>query len=253
MHAKKILLFIFLPFLSLFTCAEEIIFSADSMTGTAGSKSDTTTLSGSAAVQTPSMQINADLIELSGEDYRFITATGNVSGSISESQMDFSCGKLKYDRSTKIAQLEDSVHLIDKPNDVTADAQIIEYNQENNTAVMQIEITLKQKNNVCTGTFAIYKKGEQLLELSGNPQIVQGSDNFRAQEIILNLQTQEITLDGRVKGSITDSKPAAQNDSAAKEGSQTEQPQQENTQNDEPPAKGETPSAAEPETQAKSE
>lgn len=214
MRARNLLFFLFLSFISLFVYAEEITFSADSMTGTAGSKNDTTTLSGNASVQTQTMQINADSIELSGEDYRFITASGNVSGSISESQMDFSCGKLKYDRNTKIAQLEDSVHLIDKPNDVTADAQIIEYNQENNTAVMQIEITLKQKNNVCSGTFAIYKKEEQLLELSGNPQIVQGSDNFRAQEIILNLQTQEITLDGRVKGSITDSKPAPQNENS---------------------------------------
>lgn len=253
MQTKKILLFLFVSFLSLFIYAEEIIFSADSMTGTAGSKSDTTTLSGSAAVQTPSMQIKADLIELSGEDYRFITATGNVSGSITESLMDFSCGKLKYDRNTKIAQLEDSVHLIDSQNDVTADAQIIEYNQENNTAVMQIEITLKQKNNVCTGTFAIYKKGEQLLELSGNPKIVQGSDNFRAQEIILNLQTQEITLDGRVKGSITDSKPAAQNDSATQEDAKTDQPPAEGSQADEPPVKEENPPAEEPEPQTKSE
>ncbi len=235
MRARNLLFFLFLPFISLFVYAEEITFSADSMTGTAGSKNDTTTLSGNASVQTQTMQINADSIELSGEDYRFITASGNVSGSISESQMDFSCGKLKYDRNTKIAQLEDSVHLIDKPNDVTADAQIIEYNQENNTAVMQIEITLKQKNNVCSGTFAIYKKEEQLLELSGNPQIVQGSDNFRAQEIILNLQTQEITLDGRVKGSITDSKPAPQNDnSASQEDAPQELPPEQDLQINEP-------------------
>ncbi len=244
MNKKKPLIFLFSTFLSLFVYAEEITFSADSMTGTAGSKSDTTTLSGSAAVQTQSMQINADLIELSGTDYRFITATGNVSGIISESQMDFSCGKLKYDRNTKIAQLEDSVHLIDKPNDVIADAQIIEYNQENNTATMQIEITIKQKNNVCTGTFAIYKKADQLLELSGNPQIVQGSDNFRAQEIILNLQTQEITLDGRVKGSITDSKPAQQ---------QNDTPPQETAPEQEPPAQEESPESTEPVTPEKSE
>ncbi len=244
MNKKKPLIFLFSAFLSLFVYAEEITFSADSMTGTAGSKSDTTTLSGSAAVQTQSMQINADLIELSGTDYRFITATGNVSGIISESQMDFSCGKLKYDRNTKIAQLEDSVHLIDKPNDVTADAQIIEYNQENNTATMQIEITIKQKNNVCTGTFAIYKKADQLLELSGNPQIVQGSDNFRAQEIILNLQTQEITLDGRVKGSITDSKPAQQ---------QNDTPPQETAPEQEPPAQEESSESTEPTTPEKSE
>lgn len=204
---KKLISIIFALIPAMIFC-EEITFTADFMSGTAGSKTDTTTLEGNATVQTSSMNISADAIELSGEDFRFITATGTVSGSITESQMDFTCGKLKYDRQTKVAQLEDAVHLVDVANEVTADAQIIEYNQNSETAVMQIEITLTQKDNVCTSAFAIYKKSEQKLEMSGNPKIQQGTDSFRAQEITLNLETQEITLDGRVKGTVSDSKPA---------------------------------------------
>lgn len=204
---KKLISIIFALVPAMIFC-EEITFTADFMSGTAGSKTDTTTLEGNATVQTSSMNISADAIELSGEDFRFITATGTVSGSITESQMDFTCGKLKYDRQTKVAQLEDAVHLVDVANEVTADAQIIEYNQNSETAIMQIEITLTQKDNVCTSAFAIYKKSEQKLEMSGNPKIQQGTDSFRAQEITLNLETQEITLDGRVKGTVSDSKPA---------------------------------------------
>lgn len=204
---KKLISIIFALVPAMIFC-EEITFTADFMSGTAGSKTDTTTLEGNATVQTSSMNISADAIELSGEDFRFITATGTVSGSITESQMNFTCGKLKYDRQTKVAQLEDAVHLVDVANEVTADAQIIEYNQNSETAVMQIEITLTQKDNVCTSAFAIYKKSEQKLEMSGNPKIQQGTDSFRAQEITLNLETQEITLDGRVKGTVSDSKPA---------------------------------------------
>lgn len=204
---KKLISIVFALVPAMIFC-EEITFTADFMSGTAGSKTDTTTLEGNATVQTSSMNISADAIELSGEDFRFITATGTVSGSITESQMDFTCGKLKYDRQTKVAQLEDAVHLVDVANEVTADAQIIEYNQNSETAVMQIEITLTQKDNVCTSAFAIYKKSEQKLEMSGNPKIQQGTDSFRAQEITLNLETQEITLDGRVKGTVSDSKPA---------------------------------------------
>ena len=204
---KKFISIIFALVPAMIFC-EEITFTADFMSGTAGSKTDTTILEGNATVQTSSMNISADAIELSGEDFRFITATGTVSGSITESQMDFTCGKLKYDRQTKVAQLEDAVHLVDVANEVTADAQIIEYNQNSETAVMQIEITLTQKDNVCTSAFAIYKKSDQKLEMSGNPKIQQGKDSFRAQEITLNLETQEITLDGRVKGTVSDSKPA---------------------------------------------
>ena len=224
---KKLISIIFALVPAMIFC-EEITFTADFMSGTAGSKTDTTTLEGNATVQTSSMNISADAIELSGEDFRFITATGTVSGSITESQMDFTCGKLKYDRQTKVAQLEDAVHLVDVANEVTADAQIIEYNQNSETAVMQIEITLTQKDNVCTSAFAIYKKSEQKLEMSGNPKIQQGTDSFRAQEITLNLETQEITLDGRVKGTVSDSKPTkteTDTESAESEtASQTENP-----------------------------
>lgn len=215
---KRSLTVFFLFFAAFFIFGETIKFSADSMTGTAGSKSDTTVLTGNAFVQTSTMEIRSDKIELSGKDYRYIIAEGTVSGKNTESQLDFTCGKMKYDRTTKIAVLEDSVHLIDLANDVTADAQLIEYNQESETAVMQINITLKQKNNTCTSAFAVYRKKAQVLEMSGNPKIVQGEDAFRAQEITLNLDTQEIILDGRVSGTVTDTKkeenPSDKNETA---------------------------------------
>lgn len=248
---KKLISIIFALVPAMIFC-EEITFTADFMSGTAGSKTDTTTLEGNATVQTSSMNISADAIELSGEDFRFITATGTVSGSITESQMDFTCGKLKYDRQTKVAQLEDAVHLVDVANEVTADAQIIEYNQNSETAVMQIEITLTQKDNVCTSAFAIYKKSEQKLEMSGNPKIQQGTDSFRAQEITLNLETQEITLDGRVKGTVSDSKPAkteTDTESAESEtASQAENPPSESeisSQTENPPSDSEISSQTE--------
>ena len=199
-------LFLFSVFAAGKANAEKITFSANSMTGVVGDKSDSTTLNGEAYVLTDSMEIFADQIGLSGKNFRFIEAHGNIKGKNMESELEFTCDKLKYDRETKIAELSDNVDLKDIKNDVNAKAQIIEYNQNTETAVMQIEIQLTQKNNVCTGAYAIYRKNDQMLELSGNSQIKQGADTFRAQQITLDLTSQEITLDGRVKGSIIDEK-----------------------------------------------
>ena len=63
---------------------------------------------------------------------------------------------------------------------------------------------LVQKNNTCTGANAIYKKKEQTLELSGTPQIIKDKDTFKANEIFMNLETEEIVLDGKVRGSVSD-------------------------------------------------
>ncbi|MBP3772810.1 MAG: organic solvent tolerance protein OstA [Treponema sp.] len=193
-------------FCAFFSFSEEIKFQADSMTGVSGSKTDATKLMGNAFVKTASMEIKAESITLDGDDFRYITAEGNVEGKNIETKMDFTCGRLRYDRQTKIARLEDSVHMVDIENEVSTDAQIIEYNQSKEIAVMQIGVSLKQKNNTCTAAFAIYRKNAQMLEMSGNPKIIQGDDTFRAQEIILNLKSQEITLSGRVSGTVTDSK-----------------------------------------------
>jgi len=201
---------VFLCFLFFFifesVFSEEIKFQADSMTGVSGSKTDETKLIGNAFVKTSSMEIKADSITLNGDDFRYIVAEGSVEGKNTETKMDFSCGRLRYDRETKLARLEDSVHMLDIENEVNIDAQIIEYNQNKEIATMQIGVTIKQKDNTCKAAFAIYRKASQMLEMSGNPKIVQGEDTFRAQEIILNLDSQEITLSGRVSGTVTDSK-----------------------------------------------
>lgn len=199
---KSILIFVFAMISSLLF-GEQIIFSAASMSGST-SKSGVTKLKGNAYIRTDSMEILADQIELSGEDYTDIKASGNIAGKNFDSNMEFKCDSMKYNRDSKIALLEGDVSLVDSQNDVNASAQIIEYNQDTDIAVLQIEVKLTQKKNICTGTYAVYQKKQQLLELSGNAQVKQDKDTFRAQMITLNLDTQEISLTGNVKGSVTD-------------------------------------------------
>ncbi|HAK68389.1 MAG TPA: organic solvent tolerance protein OstA [Treponema sp.] len=221
---KKILLGL-IAFLFTSAQAETITFRSDRMTGSTKKNGEKTTLSGNAQVETETMELFADSIELSGPDYRFITATGSVKGKLNESQMDFSCGTLTYDRTTKLATLKDSVHLLDIQNNVEAEAEIIEYNQNTEIAVLQISILLKQKDNTCTAAYAIYRKKEQTLTLTGNPTVQQGDDMFRAQEIELNLDTNEIALDGRVRGTVStkESTPPPQSADTGKKKTQTEE------------------------------
>ena len=203
--AKQTVLSLLVLFvMSLPLSAEKIVFSANRMTGQAGNTNTKTSLSGNAYVKTASMAIQADELELSGDEYRYIKATGHIVGKNLEANMDFTCDALEYDRTTKIAELRGNVKLTDLDNDVTAEAQIITYNQQQDIAILQIKIKLLQKDNVCSGAYAVYYKETQLLELSGNAQVTQNEDTFRAQYITLNMKTQDITLDGNVKGKVTE-------------------------------------------------
>lgn len=190
---------------------EEIIFSGDSMQGSVSNSKDSlkqnsTILSGNALVKTSTMEIRADSIELTGNDFDIIKATGNIKGTNSESEIEFTAQTLEYNRETKIVVLSGGVELKDVKNDVTAKAQIIEYDQNTDVAIMQIEVELKQKQNVCTGAYSVYRKQEQTLELSGNASVKQSEDTFRAQYISFNMDTEEIVMDGNIRGTVTTTK-----------------------------------------------
>lgn len=196
--------FIFLLYLSFsfFLYAETIHFSADSLTAKTSDNNEYTSLSGNAQVKTDDLEIDADYIEIFGKDFRFITAQGNISGKNITSNLEFSCEKLSYDRKTKIVILEVKVKLQDIENDVEASAEIIEYNQDTDIALMQIAVRLTSKDSICTSALAIYDKKKQTVLLTGSPKIEQKKDVFQAQEILLNIESEEIKLDGKIRGSI---------------------------------------------------
>lgn len=185
---------------------EVIEFSAKKMSGSMKEGQDYTKLSGAAKIKTSSMEIDAEEIELYGKDFRFIKAVGKVQGIQEEDGLSFSCDSMEYDREEKIAVFNANVVLDDKENEVVAKAQRIEYREEESIALMQVDVELTQEDSISTCAFALYRKEEKMLEMTGNPQVVQGEDTFRAQEILFNLDTDEITMIGRVQGSVTEDK-----------------------------------------------
>lgn len=204
-----------------FAAAERISFTAANMRGKSGDEESRATLSGNARVTTESMEINADEIELSGEDFRFIRGEGNIKGTNKDADTNFEADSLSYDRQTKIATLTGRVSFFDTENDVTATAGIIDYDEDRQIAVMQINVRLTDENNECTCAHAVYRKQDRLLEMRGDAQVVRDDDTFRAQEITLNLDTEEITLTGRVRGSVTASD---EEDAGGTPGGQSPQP-----------------------------
>ena len=152
--------------------------------------------------------------------------------------MEFTCDSLEYDRKTKLASLKGNVNLEDKDNDVKAKAQIIDYNQDTEIAILQVQINLTQKDNVCSGSYAVYYKKSQLLEISGNAQVKQDDDIFRAQHITLDMDTQDITLGGNVKGTVTDTKQPEEEKPATEE-VEAPKPEEQPEEKEEGPKDGE--------------
>jgi lipopolysaccharide export system protein LptA len=182
--------------------ADRFSFKADKMSGSKALGRETTILIGNAEVRSDSLLLKADRIEIQGKDNQFILCTGNVWGYEEDKNILFITDKLHYDRKLKIARLEGNSSLEDRANEIVARGRFLEYDDKNEVAVLQISVRLFKDEMVCRSEYAIYRRNEKLLDLSGFPVVFKKNDEFRADKIRVDLDTDDVTMEGTVSGTI---------------------------------------------------
>ena len=182
--------------------ADTFSFKADRMSGSRAWGREVTILIGNAEVRSDNLILRADRIEIHGDDNQFIECFGNVWGFEEEKNILFFTDRLSYDRRKKVARLEGNSTLEDRENEVVARGRFIEYDDENEIAIFQISVRLFKDDMVCRAEYAIYRRKEKLLDLSGFPIVHKGNDEFRADRIRVDLDTDDVTMEGSVSGTI---------------------------------------------------
>jgi lipopolysaccharide export system protein LptA len=172
------------------------------MSGTRALGREVTILAGNAQVRSDNLVLRADRIEIQGDNNQFIDCTGNVWGMEEEKEIIFRTDRLRYDRTRKIARLEGNSTLEDKRNELVAKGSFIEYDDEAEVTVFQISVRLFKDDMVCRAEYAVYRRGDQLLDLSGFPIVYKRDDEFRADRIRVDLETDDVTMEGAVSGTI---------------------------------------------------
>jgi len=206
---KKLLFLLFLLFSALpelTAKSSQLKFSADLLHGSGITGKIHTTLIGNAKVSMDSLTIKSKRIELYGKDYRYVKATEGPTGEDTEKGFTFSAASLEYDRTTEIAEFLGAAKIHDAKNNIKTEAERIQYNQKNETILLQMGVKINSKDIVCESLFALYYRQTALLELTGNPSVKKGKDVFKAARILVNLNTEDIQLDGKVRGSVTEEK-----------------------------------------------
>jgi len=199
---RKIFVALFLLTVAFRLSGDTFSFKADRMSGGKATGREITILTGSAEVRSDKLLLQADRIEIQGSDNRFIDCSGNVRGIEEEKNILFQTDRLRYDRTLKIARLEGNSTLEDRKNELVARARFIEYDDQNEIAVFQISVRLFKDNLVCRAEYAIYRRKEKTLALSGYPVVYKKDDEFRADRIRVDLDTDDVVMEGDVKGTI---------------------------------------------------
>ena len=184
------------------SAADKFTFKADRMSGSKALGRETTILTGNAEVKSDNLLLRADRIEIQGDDNQFIDCYGNVWGHEEEKDILFNADRLRYDRKLKIAWLEGNSTLEDRKNEIVARSRIIVYDDENEITVFQTSIRLFKDDMVCRSEYGVYHRQEKLLDLSGFPVVFKKDDEFRADKIRVDLDTDDVIMEGAVSGTI---------------------------------------------------
>jgi lipopolysaccharide export system protein LptA len=202
---KAVPMVVILLLISLFSVfGDTFTFKADHMAGGRASGKEITILQGHAEVRSDNFLLKADRIELQGEDNQFIDCSGNVWGMEEEKDIIFLTDRMRYDRKLKVARLEGNSSLEDRKNEIVAKGRFIEYDDQSEITVFQISVRLFKDEMVCRAEYGVYRRTEKLLDLSGFPVVYKKSDEFRADRIRVDLDTDDVTMEGSVSGSIKD-------------------------------------------------
>jgi lipopolysaccharide export system protein LptA len=182
--------------------ADTFTFKADKMSGSKALGREITILAGNAEVRSDNLVLRAERIEIQGDDNQFIDCIGGVWGLEEEKEILFQTDRLRYDRTLKIARLEGNSSLEDKKNEIVARGRFIEYDDKVEVTVFQISVRLFKDDMVCRSEYAVYRRNEKLLDLSGFPVVFKKDDEFRADRIRVDLDTDDVTMEGSVSGTI---------------------------------------------------
>ncbi|MDR0383101.1 MAG: LptA/OstA family protein [Spirochaetaceae bacterium] len=182
--------------------AETFTFRADKMSGNKATGREVTVLTGNAEVRSDNLLLRADRIELIGEDNNIINCSGSVWGHQEDKQIFFKSDKMTYNRDKKTALMEGNSTLEDKKNQIVARGRFIDYDENSEITVFQISVRLFKDNMVCRSEYAVYRRNDQLLDLSGFPVVYKKNDEFKADRIRVDLETDDVIMEGSVSGSI---------------------------------------------------
>ncbi|HOX12331.1 MAG TPA: hypothetical protein P5117_08620 [Spirochaetia bacterium] len=182
--------------------AETFRFSADRMESVIAEGRERALLSGNARLAADDLTITADVIELSGKDWRWARCSGRVSASDETQGIRLTTEVLVYDRQTRISRLEGDSVLEDSRNRVVLKAYWMEHDDERKTVTARVGVRVFKDSTSARAASLTYRRDEQSLELSGSARVLRDGDEYRAERIVMDLETDEIVLSGGVSGTV---------------------------------------------------
>lgn len=203
---RKAAALIVLLLVTLSVSAESISFAGgeSSLTLREGQKS--VTLSGGAEVSTGSITITSDSMSLTGDDWRYVECSGNIVITDSERGLEIRTSTLWFDREAETIIISSWFEIDDTEQDLYATAGSLRYDMKDEKLELGMQVTLMRISDgevmTCSSESLTYDRNNEFVSLRGKSRVEWKGDEYSADIISVDLKNDEISLSGRIRGTI---------------------------------------------------
>ena len=163
-------------------------------------------LENGATVTTGSITIKSDSMKLYGEDWRYVECSKNVVIVDNEKGIEIRTNNLWYDRLDEIIIISTWFEIDDNEQNLYAEAGSLHYTMKDEILELAMNVSLLRVSDnsvmTCTSEALTYRRVDEYVTLKGKSEVVWKGDNYSADVISVDLKNDEITLSGRIRGTI---------------------------------------------------
>lgn len=185
---------------------DQITFSGNESSIVLRDGRENVVLSSGASVSVGSLTISADRITLSGSGWTRVECSGGASIEDEERGISISTSSVFYDRSTERILISTWFEIEDTANGVSATGAYLEYDLSDEKLQLDKSVTLLKDTDSgimrCRAESVAFSREANSLELRGDAAVYWDGDEYGAEVIRVDLNTDSITLEGRIRGNI---------------------------------------------------
>ena len=204
---RRFIIIMLMLFSASFLFSDSITFSGGTSSVVLRNGRENVVLSEGADVTVESMNIHADTITLSGDDWRYVSCSGSASVIDESRGISISTSSIWYDRENERILISSWYEINDTENEVAATGAALEYNLSDEKLQLDKDVTLlknTEENGImrCSAESVIFSRNDNTLQLRGSASVDWDGDRYEAEVISVDLDTDSISLDGRIRGTI---------------------------------------------------
>ena len=163
-------------------------------------------LKNEAVVTTGSIHINADEMTLSGDNWKTISAKGDINISDAERGIEINTESIWFDREDEILVISSWFEIDDIKEELYAQAGSLRYDMKNEKLEMGMQVTLMKVADgevmKCSSESVTFDRNSGILSLLGGARVEWKGDSYEAEMITVDTSDNTISLSGRIKGTI---------------------------------------------------